>query len=655
MSRHFYDNACKKKLPDGTPEFKTLKGNLAYRRKLRGRAAAEPAFRKALVEMCRQDTLFFVGAFCYAFEPRNPPATRCLPFIPWAEQEEYFLALDDIWGHDDLWIEKRRAAGFSWCTLLKALKEVLFTPYTAVGLISKDEKAVDGGPIETSLMPKLDWELTMLPAWMVPTPKRDLNDHTLRFPSTHSGFTGYAATPNAMSGARYTTVLCDELAKWRRGPDRQVLDDLQQVTNCRVIGSSFFGRSGEFYEKVKHDPNLKVFVFDWRSNTLCNRGLYKVVKGEAVSADPNNPLTDDLIQQHCGKRIKKPVGEKVTLADVFKSLRAKGFEVEGTTRSPWYDGECLRSTGPQAIAQELDRDPQGTEVNFIDGAFLKTLLEGETATVREPKYRGFLDENADRPTFVPSPDGDLLIYCELDTGLDGKLHPPPGLMCALAADISHGQGASNSVACVLDRQNGEQVAEFASRQIRPAPFAHLCVALAKWFNGAYLSFDAHGPPGTSFAEAIINIGYGNVQRDRALGEYGANERPRIGFWMQGEDKSKAMGTVNGGGLREALYTGRVKVRSRQALIECGEYVIDENGKVVHLKSKTNATPDGRKTLHGDRVIALAIASHLVFDRPLVEAGKPAVEYPQGSFGELQAWADEIRSRARAAEEEFCYE
>ena len=66
--------------------------NLQWRIACRERAMTDLRFRKALVDACMTDLLFFMGFACWSFEPRAKVKIR--PFIPWPHQEAVFLAID---------------------------------------------------------------------------------------------------------------------------------------------------------------------------------------------------------------------------------------------------------------------------------------------------------------------------------------------------------------------------------------------------------------------------------------------------------------------------------------------------------------------------------------------------------------------------------
>ncbi len=153
-------------------------------------------------------------------------------------------------------------------------------------------------------------------------------------------------------------MLLDEIAakEWQQGnKDVDAMKAVQAVTDCRVFVSTPAGTSGVYYEIMHQPSSMLKIVMDWRDNPTKNRGLYQFKDGVPVAIDPvNNPLPSNY---------SPPDEEILTL---FSQLRAKGFRLEGKTRSPWYDYECNRAAAtPQSIAQEQDRDYGGRDVSYL--------------------------------------------------------------------------------------------------------------------------------------------------------------------------------------------------------------------------------------------------------------------------------------------------
>src|SRR5688572_9934103 len=111
---------------------KTLCENLEFRANLRTRAAKDAGFRRAMMTACRDDVLFFFGAWCWLHEPRklDGPNGKALPhvipFITWPHQEDAVLKIVERLGFGDIGINKSRGEGASWIGVLLALHNWLF-------------------------------------------------------------------------------------------------------------------------------------------------------------------------------------------------------------------------------------------------------------------------------------------------------------------------------------------------------------------------------------------------------------------------------------------------------------------------------------------------------------------------------------------------
>jgi hypothetical protein len=613
--------------------------NLAWRQKICRAAKTSVKLQRELLEACRNDTLFFLSAFTFVIDPRKGESARIDPFIPWPWQVPYIEAIEaglrtSTDEPQELLVEKARGAGFTWCTLNTLLKHWVFDDYFLMGMTSKDEKTMDS-PNPDSLGWKIDWQLAQLPSWML-SPKdftRSKSDHTWVHVKKRNSIAGVAATGSAGAGGRTTVWFSDELARWERGPDRDFMDSTQHVTNFRIIGSSYYRRDGAFYDMVQDkSSDRKLFVFDWTHDTRWNRGLYKVEGDKVVVLDPENPL---------------PEGYLETLPEINKRLLAKGFKLDGTVRSPWYNKQCLRSSAtPQGIAQEIDRNPAGIEAAWFDVNMVKVLL---SEMARPPFSRGRLAYDADTLAgrFLNHGEGELKLWCQLEREKD-DWRPPRGDY-ALGADISQGVGASNSSAFVLNRVTGEQVAEFTTKWRNPAEFCRDCLAICKWFWDAQVGWETNGP-GSLFTQGVVNFGYGNVLRQRKKEVWSEAHTEKLGWTSANGDKSSLLGGINGGGLWEAVVSRKVQIRSEECITELGEYIFI-GGKLVHRKSKSTTNEGAKNEAHGDRVIGAGVAVHMMKDRPAPkpEAAKPE-DFPIGSHGRRIKELEERRSKSLEKDE-----
>jgi len=93
--------------------------NIVYRDDLRIRCELDRGFRREIMEVCKEDVLFWLSAFCWLFEPRRryfSDGTRKpnkVPFIPWPHQVQLIDDLRALLGVEDAGVEKSRGEGLS--------------------------------------------------------------------------------------------------------------------------------------------------------------------------------------------------------------------------------------------------------------------------------------------------------------------------------------------------------------------------------------------------------------------------------------------------------------------------------------------------------------------------------------------------------------
>lgn len=588
------------------------RANLVWRAAVRRRCLDDLEFRAAILQACKEDPLFFFATFLWVLEPRDDEEgdddanSAIVPFLPWVHQEMPLRVMAAALGKRDLGMEKSRAEGATWMVLAVFFWAWLFRPYFLCGLFSKDEDAVDSKSKPGSLMSKLDWLLTLIPAWMLPdgydsAKHRNATAHTLVNPANHSCFSGFAATANAGTSDRFTAVLMDELAKFaggnKTGADYHAMTSVQHTTNCRFLVSTPFGDSGAYYDAM-HDPdsNMVKVILRWEDNPTKNQGLYKLDKqGHFHELNRGCPMTAQ---------------QRANLNAIHEKLRRKGHQVEDKLRSPWYDRECLRSNAtPKRVAQDLDRDYGGS----VDKPFSQQVIKDLLPRCQPPRYQGMITFDVEQlfARFQPVGLGAVKVWTELTAGYLAPLRE-----YVAGADISAGTAgdhSSNSSLMVFDRVTGEQVLEFAAMNLDPKEFARHTIAICKWFNSAFLCWEANGPFGTAFGQEVERQKYRRIYL-RAVATEGGNAGKKTmvpGFYHNKEEVKYSI-------LADVLWAGvagEICIRSEEALKEFREYAFGKGGKIIHVRAEKSESTAAQGKAHGDRAIALAMALIALRDRP----------------------------------------
>jgi hypothetical protein len=627
-----------------------LDAHLAWREELRTRAIKDgERVKRAIRQMCKDDSLWFMEAFCWLFEPRprklpdGRTAPNVIPFIAWPHQAPVIKSIEKNLGFCDIGIEKSRAEGASWIVLMEFLRRWLFFPMQQFGLVSRTELACDNSEDPDTPMWKLDWEIQRLPTWLRPAADmitRVTASHTLTNHENGSIIVGYAATGDLARGGRKTAFMMDEIAaeQWRKGgADKAAMESTQHVTDCRILVSTPGGPDGVYYDAMHQDSSMVKLVLDWRDNVSKNRGLYFIDQGEAKPVD---------VEQY-GPLDPACVNAK-EWADIKNKLEQRGYRLDdGKSRSPWYDKECLRvGATPKGIAQEVDRDYGGASSRFFDVGLIDKLLKAS----RPPVTRGEIDFDLSGhvPEWIERLDGRLLLWFKPD--VNGR---PPATRYIMGIDICMGTAgpkSSSSVITIMRRIDGVIVAQFATPRLVPADLADYAVALAKWFAGpggepAFMIWEDNGP-GNQFRGRIVDLrwtGYDLIYYRTVAKKITGRKSQMPGWWSTLDLRREALSSFE-----MALRLGEMKLPSRDTLEEMKGYMNAAGGKVIHVAAAGEEDPSGAGENHGDRVVSAALCNWVRrsehIPASVLEDHKqaPQVGNPLGSF----AWRQEQARRSR---------
>lgn len=191
------------------------------------------------------------------------------------------------------------------------------------------------------------------------------------------------------------------------------------------------------------------------------------------------------------------------------------------------------------------------------------------------------------PRLFDVPGGELYVWKE----------PKSGALYDIGADVSQGLGLNDgeeagdaSVACVIERGTGEQVAEWASKSTDPLEFATTLYWLGTYYNTAQIAIETNGIGGATNSQ-LTKMGYGNIYQWRYRDEI----IPRISRKTGWETNRRTKPWLVGFATHE-LINRRTIVRSEALLKEMYDFVrVDE--------SEWRAIAGS----HDDRVIAWMIA------------------------------------------------
>jgi hypothetical protein len=553
---------------------RTRAANVRFRLYVIRRCRKEPQFRRAVLEMCRQDILFWIGK----------GSEKVGPFVTWEFQDEAVRTiLDCIAGRKDLVIEKSREMGASWLCLLVMTWFLIFQPMESFLCISRNAEAVDD-PAKSSLFAKIDYVLDHLPEWMAEKGPGRINRRVMSFVNDANGseITGQASTRKAGVGGRATAIFVDEFSQI--DADWQVLERTANTSGCRIFNGTHLGTNTAFFDlctRATNGEHVRKLVLHWTQHPDKNRGLYHF---------------DRLSQQivYHDARFKYPRGFRPVADGTPTGGPAAGV------RSPWYDMMCEKIGNTRGVAADLDINPSGSTEQVFDPLLVADL---KARYCTDPVLA---DLEYDKEAAIPrrlhiSSAGKLRLWCRLDSV--GK--PPPSDYVA-GADVATGTGATPTTLSVANARTGEKVAEYADSRVEPKEFAYYAVAVCRLFanaegRGAKFGWETPGP-GNTVTKHVLALMYQPIYF-RKTEHRMKKELSDTPGWPNSPDSVRNL-IEN---YRDALRGGHFLNRSADALSECLAFVYEPDGYVYHNGWRDPKDPSAARINHGDRVIADAIA------------------------------------------------
>jgi hypothetical protein len=588
--------------------------NLRWRKHVLTRARDDERVQAELIEVCRNDIIFWINTFVFQFNPdahgdeQDEGPFVLYPFqaaaligndrVPYREAAGYDLGR--MWGilecvaeREPLVIEKSRDLGASYLCLMAFDWLARFHRAKKLLCISRNKDMVDSDDSD-SLFWKLDDIDRRLPDWM--RMGRVKTKAKVKYVSTDGYVNGTATTKGAGIGGRTTATLIDEFGMIEE--DRAIFEGLTNTTKCRIFNSTHWG-TGTMFAELCNRPDWRKLVLHWCMHPEKSKGLYRWVPHE------------DRIELLDGFRGTVALGK-----DADKRPRLYKFPEEypfvradkpngpfPRIRSPWYDETCLEVGMPAAIARNLDIDLTGSNDQAFDAVMIRRLVDGEAATARAPAMVGRVewDRNTGEPTgFVKDEKGPLRLWCRLD-----GLGRPPVARYAAGADVGQGVGSTPSVLS-LGNAAGEKVLEIVTAETPVDGFAAMVLATCRMFVSAdgavpLLVWENEGPGGR-FGDLVLESGYPNYYTKNSAANRARN--PMLsgtpGWSPKAQSKHELYSAY-----ASALANGSFLNPSKEALLECLHFRF-VGRTIEHARFKVKNDPSGATVNHGDRATADAL-------------------------------------------------
>jgi len=197
--------------------------------------------------------------------------------------------------------------------------------------------------------------------------------------------------------------------------------------------------------------------------------------------------------------------------------------------------------------------------------------------------------------FVPKTSGALTVYRKPTAGKEYVI----GCDVSQGIDISAGEIGSQdpdwSVAWVVDRDLGEQVAKIRAH-LEPSPFGQYVAALAAWYNWAFIVPEVNGP-GIAMIEELLRSDYPAAliyhrrpQADDSFSAEASAMLQHLGFQTNLTSRIQLISQFD-----RAIREMSVIIRDPHSLQECYTFIVKANGKAEHQNG-----------CHDDEVIAGAL-------------------------------------------------
>lgn len=607
--------------------FKDPEENLTRRAKLWEECANNPVLQAGTWKLCRDSFLYWVNNFGYTFVQvehthkgrRGVSGSNDRPFITWPVQDDAAAELIESTGltgktATGALIDKSREMGATWLMLAIILWLFLFHRNTSMLMCADREEAVDysgrpdglvtaGTANKDTLFGKLDYMLAFLPPWMTVGVSRVYMHYTNA--RTGSRIDGSSTREDLGRGGRRFLVFVDEASAIRQL--KQIDKSIADTTACPWYNST--PKGAHYFSELRTGGTMPVIVLGWWDHPHKGREGPKGEPGRYIAFDQD-----------------------------------KGEEV---ITGWWRELEKKRRKSIQDVAENIDIDHMGAgRVVFNLGVLnrhlatycypaqvhmrLRHRFDGERRdiSIRKRKLADIIMEEI--PPDEDAVQGVLQWWGPL---VDGR--PPQDRLYVLAADVSGGNGASNSIVTIRDVNTGEKVGTYVDANIPPDGLAMVMAQLGLWVGGergyGYLIWEANGPGNRVGRVLVERYAYPwlHIMEVSTKKRRRKEEAKRLGWWNSPQSVYDAALQL------DAEYTsGRFINHDRAAVQEAMKWVRYETG-IIGPGPLEFETPEARKT-HGDRVIAdmLAAVGAKKCIGTMPRSPKPPVDSPAAELGTL---------------------
>jgi hypothetical protein len=279
------------------------------------RGAEEPGYRKAILEMCKRDPIFFINLFVWTFDDRTDEGA--VPLVLYEFQELKIVAPfvrcceTKAPARSSVGIAKSRGVGFTWVVLALIVWRWLFYDNWSTLIGSENRDDVDDGgqdASQQSLFGKIRFIIDHFPKWfrdetLGPMIRKEENNKRwhLRNPLKKTNVI-HGKQLGGMFGRsrRYSLVFGDEVAWVEEMKDADT--SLKQTTNRFFFGSTPKGKNNFFYQAMFGELRLTRVWIWWAENPFLGLDWYN---------EQRQDMDDETIAQELDISFERSAGGRV--------------------------------------------------------------------------------------------------------------------------------------------------------------------------------------------------------------------------------------------------------------------------------------------------------------------------------------------------------
>lgn len=229
-------------------------------------------FRDQVFKLCQNDIIYFINTFIFTYDPRTEE--KILPFVLYPFQEDLILKLEENYKlKKSLLIEKSRDMGFSWILLAWITHHFIFDKGFSAGIASRKQHLVDDLGNMGSLMQRMRFMLSKLPAFLRNgfDEKKNSKLMTLVNPRMETSVTGESGDEIGR-GDRKSVFLLDEFAFIPRSS--VVHAAVSQTAEMLIFGSTPNGKGNEF-ARLRWKTSIDRVTLHWKLHPKKDQTWYE--------------------------------------------------------------------------------------------------------------------------------------------------------------------------------------------------------------------------------------------------------------------------------------------------------------------------------------------------------------------------------------------